>query len=103
MPHTKSAIKRLKQTEKRTKQNRRNIKLLKTQIRAFLEAVKVADWAKADEELKMTFRKLDQAGAKRTIHPNKAARLKSRLTKRLAAAKVAPPKAEPKKKVAAAG
>jgi small subunit ribosomal protein S20 len=98
MPHTKSAIKRLKQTEKRTKQNRRNIKLLKTQIRTFLEAVKVSDWAKADEELKTAFKKLDQAGAKRTIHPNKSARLKSRLSKRLATAKDAPPKPEPKKK-----
>lgn len=94
MPHTKSAIKRLKQTEKRTKQNRRNIKLLKAQIRLFLDAVKAADWAKADAELKTTFKKLDQAGAKRTIHPNKASRLKSRLTKRLAAAKAAPTKAE---------
>ena len=98
MPHTKSAIKRLKQTEKRTKLNRRNIKLLKVQIRTFLEAVKVSDWAKADEELKTTFKKLDQAGAKRTIHPNKASRLKSRLSKRLSAAKAAPPKAETAKK-----
>jgi small subunit ribosomal protein S20 len=98
VPHTKSAIKRLKQTEKRTKLNRRNIKLLKMQIRTFLEAVKAADWAKADEELKTTFKKLDQAGAKRTIHPNKASRLKSRLSKRLAAAKAAPPKAETAKK-----
>jgi len=98
VPHTKSAIKRLKQTEKRTKQNRRNIKLLKQQIRTLLDAIKVSDWTKADAEMKMTFRKLDQAGAKRTIHPNKASRLKSRLTKRLVAAKAAPPKAETAKK-----
>ena len=98
MPHTKSAIKRLKQTEKRTKTNRRNIKLLKQQIRTLLDAIDSADWPKADDELKKTFKKLDQTGAKGTIHPNKASRLKSRLSKRLANAKAAPPKAETVKK-----
>lgn len=98
MPHTKSAIKRLKQTEKRTKTNRRNMKLLKVQVRALLDAIHAADWPKADEELKKTFKKLDQSGAKGTIHPNKASRLKSRLAKRLSNAKAAPPKAETSKK-----
>lgn len=98
MPHTKSAIKRLKQTEKRTKTNRRNMKLLKIQVRTLLEAIAKADWPTADEELKKTFKKLDQSGAKGTIHPNKASRLKSRLNKRLVNAKAAPPKAATTKK-----
>ena len=45
------------------------------------------DIATAETELKLAAKKLDRAGAKRTIHPNAAARTKSRLAHLIRAAK----------------
>lgn len=97
MPHTASAWKRLRKTEKRRKQNRVAAKKLKMQRRAADGAVKAGDAAKTATELKGTQAMLDRAANKGYIHPNKAARLKSRLVKRLRAAAAAPPKADAKK------
>ncbi len=97
MPHTPSAWKRLRKTEKRRKQNRTAAKKIKLQRRASAEALKVGDVAKSETEFKTTQAMLDRSAAKGYIHPNKAARLKSRLVKRLRAAAAAPPKADAKK------
>jgi small subunit ribosomal protein S20 len=87
MPHTKSAWKRLRQTEKRRARNRRVTKVLKLKVRDVRATIAKGDVSTAETELKAAIQKLDQAAAKRYIHPNKAARLKSRLTKRFEAAK----------------
>jgi small subunit ribosomal protein S20 len=86
MPHTKSAAKRLRQNEKRRRRNRTWIKLVKKQTRAVMETL-TADAAKAGAELVAAAKKLDKAAAKGVIHRNKAARLKSRLARKLNAAK----------------
>ena len=83
MPHTKSAIKRLKQAEKRQKLNRRMLKLVKIQSKELAVAMKAGDAAKVVPVMSATAKKLDQAAAKGYIHPNKAARLKSRAAKKL--------------------
>ena len=49
------------------------------QMRKVREAVKSGDIAKAEEEYVLAAKKLDRAGARRLIHPNAAARYKSRL------------------------
>jgi small subunit ribosomal protein S20 len=92
VPHTTSAWKRLRQTEKRRARNKKITKALKLKTRSVRETISSGDLPKAEGELKLAIQKLDQAAAKRYIHPNKAARLKSRLTKRLELAKKAPPK-----------
>lgn len=79
MPHTKSAKKRLRQSLERRTQNRAVKSSVKTQVRKVREAVAAGDIAKAETELRLAAKKLDRAGAKRVIHPNAAARTKSRL------------------------
>lgn len=91
MPHTKSAWKRLRQTEKRRKLNRTWMKAVKKETREVTDAVKAGDAATAATELVSAASKLDRAAAKGVIHKNKAARLKSRLAKKVNAAKTAPP------------
>jgi small subunit ribosomal protein S20 len=86
MPHTKSAAKRLRQNENRRRRNRNWIKLVKKQTRAVADAL-TADAAKAGKEFVTATQKLDKAAAKGVIHPNKAARLKSRLARKLNNAK----------------
>ena len=56
-------------------------------------ALKAGDAAKTATEFKTTQAMLDRAADKGYIHPNKAARLKSRLVKRMRAASAAPAKA----------
>jgi len=81
MPHTKSAKKHLRKSERRRLSNRAAKKTIKGQIKTFLAAL---DGGDAVAELKATIRKLDKAAAKRVIHPNAAARKKSQLARKLA-------------------
>jgi small subunit ribosomal protein S20 len=87
MPNTKSAKKRLRQSLERRARNRAVKSSLKTQVKKVLSAVGAGDDATVDSEFRTAAKKLDQAAAKGVIHRNKAARLKSRLSKRLKAAK----------------
>ncbi|MFO0824121.1 MAG: 30S ribosomal protein S20 [Gemmataceae bacterium] len=89
MPHTASAWKRLRKTEKRRKQNRTAAKKIKLQRREVADAIKGGDATKVTTEVKSTQAMLDRAANKGYIHPNKAARLKSRLAKRVKAAAAA--------------
>ena len=86
MPHTASASKRLRKSEKRRKQNRVVAKSLMTRRKAIDVALKAGDAGKLGEEAKTTQAALDRAADKGYIHPNKAARLKSRMAKRVKAA-----------------
>ena len=86
MPHTPSAAKRHRKAEKRKKQNRVAVKKVKAARKTVAEAIKAGDAAKTTTEAKNTQAVLDRAATKGYIHKNKAARLKSRLAKRLKAA-----------------
>jgi small subunit ribosomal protein S20 len=83
MPHTPSAAKRHRKADKRKKQNRVAAKKIKVARKAVAEAIKAGDATKTTTEVKNTQSVLDRAATKGYIHPNKAARLKSRLAKRL--------------------
>jgi len=87
MPTTKSAKKRLRQSLERRASHRSVKSAIKTQIRKVREAVAAGDVAKAETELRLAAKKLDRAGVKRVIHPNAAARTKSRLSHLIRAAK----------------
>lgn len=86
MPHTPSAWKRLRKAEKRRRQNRAAAKKIKLQRKTVATALAGADAGAAATEVKKTQEMLDRAASKGYIHPNKAARLKSRLVKRARAA-----------------
>jgi small subunit ribosomal protein S20 len=87
--HSISAKKRVRQNEKRRARNRWRKEQLKDQVKSFSTAITAGDFTKAEEELRKTTQKLDRIATKGTIHKNTAARKRSRLTKRLNAARAA--------------
>ena len=83
MPHTKSAEKRIRQTEKRRRRNRTAIKAIKLQVKKLTDLVGKGSADQLQAEFKLTVKKLDKAAHKRVIHPNAAARKKSQLARLL--------------------
>ncbi|WP_206812079.1 30S ribosomal protein S20 [Paradesulfitobacterium ferrireducens] len=83
MPNIKSAIKRVELAKVRTIKNAAAKSTLKTAIRRFEESL-TSDQEAATLALRKASRALDKASAKGLIHKNKAARKKSRLTKKFA-------------------
>lgn len=79
MANTKSAKKRIRQNEKRRLRNR----FFKGNARSFIKRARLAIQQGNLEEAEMWVRKaykaLDKAASKGVIHPNNAARRKSRL------------------------
>ena len=98
MPHSVSAKKRLRQNLRNRERNRAVKSDLKVAIRKLLQAVTAGDGTLANEQLRTVAKKADRAAASRTIHPNRAARIKSRLSSRIKAVVKggAAPKAEGK-------
>ena len=87
MPHTKSAEKRNRQTDKRNLRNRLVKKNLKASLRDAQDAIKVGDATKTAAAVVVANKRLDKAAAHKNIHKNKANRLKSRLAIRVNKAK----------------
>jgi small subunit ribosomal protein S20 len=77
----KSAIKRIRQTRKRTIRNRFVRSTMRTFIRRVREAVATGDKTVAAGALVDAVRKIDKAASKGVIHRNQASRRVSRLTK----------------------
>jgi small subunit ribosomal protein S20 len=78
MPHTKSAKKNLRKSDKRRLRNKAVKRTLKTHIKRFLGALDgPADALQV--EYNLAAKKLDKAAARRIIHPNLAARKKSQM------------------------
>jgi len=80
MPNHKSAIKRVRQNEKRRAVNRSNRSDLRTQIKKLRSALTASDKAHSQELLTPTVSAIDKAVNKGVLHRNTAARYKSRLT-----------------------
>jgi len=85
MANTYSALKRVRQTERRTEVNRRSKARLRHQIRAMRRALTDKDAGKAGELLPKTFSLIDRAAKTGIIKKNTAARYKSKLHVRLKA------------------
>lgn len=83
MPHLKSAKKRLRQSKLRRQRNRAVSSDLKTEIKKYLKAVKDKKIDEAKTHLVECYSRLDKAGARRYLHPNKASRMKARLAAKL--------------------
>jgi len=82
-----SALKRARQTEKRTTRNRSNTSRLRTALRQLREALAKGDKQAASQVFRGTVSALDKAVQKGVIHKNTASRYKSRLNARLSALK----------------
>ncbi|MGM7635678.1 30S ribosomal protein S20 [Bacillaceae bacterium SAS-127] len=82
MPNIKSAIKRVKTTEKRTEQNSQVKSAMRTAVKKFEVAV-ANNEDNAKVLLTEAVSRLDKAAAKGLIHKNTANRTKGRLMKKL--------------------
>ena len=82
-----SALKRARQTEKRTARNRSNTSQLRTSLRDLRESLTKGDKKAAEETFRNTVSALDKAIQKGVLHENTASRYKSRLSARLKALK----------------
>lgn len=81
MPHTASAKKRLRKSIKRRLHNRAVKRDIKLQSKQVSEAAAAGDLERLSQEVRLAVKKLDKAAARRIIHPNTAARVKSRLAR----------------------
>jgi small subunit ribosomal protein S20 len=83
MPHTRSAKKNLRKNLKRRQHNRALLRDIKTQIKQFQSVAQGGSLEDARKQIRIAFKKLDKAAARRIIHPNMAARKKSQLARAL--------------------
>jgi small subunit ribosomal protein S20 len=82
-----SALKRARQTQKRTEDNRANTSRLRTALRKLRTTIQSGNAKQAQTAFGETVSVIDKAVKKGTIHKNTAARYKSRLSARVAAVK----------------
>jgi small subunit ribosomal protein S20 len=78
-PRKKSVLKAIRQTRRRTAINRANRSHLRTQLKRFRLALDAENLPQARELLSPILSILDRSVRKRLLHPNTAARTKSRL------------------------
>jgi small subunit ribosomal protein S20 len=81
MPNSPSAAKRMRQNAKRRKRNRISKKVIKNLSKRTMTALVAKDFDQALVDLKAASSKIDKAGARRVLHPNTAARRKSKLAR----------------------
>ena len=81
MANIKSAEKRIRQTAKRLLRNRSQRSRMRTAIKQLRQAVAAGDAKHARELLDPTLSLIDRTAQKKDIHPNAAARTKSRLVR----------------------
>lgn len=84
MANIKSQIKRNRQNEKRRQRNRAVRSEIITRTRTAEAAAEQGDATETAEAARMAIKRIDKAASKGVLHPNTAARKKSRLMKRLA-------------------
>jgi small subunit ribosomal protein S20 len=85
MANTKSAIKRIRQTETRTERNRAEKSRMKTIRKKTLVAIESGNKEEASKASSKLASVLDKAAKRNLIHPNKAANIKSKTAKAIAA------------------
>jgi small subunit ribosomal protein S20 len=85
MANTYSALKRVRQAERRTDYNRKSKTRLRHQIRAMRRAITGKDAKAAADLLPATFSIIDRSAKKGIIKKNTAARYKAKLHKRVKA------------------
>ena len=81
MPNIKSAKKRVRGNAKKEVVKNTITSSMRTAIKNFEKSVKAADKDAANNNLNIAIQRIDKARSAGLVHLNKAARLKSRLTK----------------------
>lgn len=89
MARSLSSQKALRRSITRAARNKARRSRIKTAVRQTLDAITARDPGAAEEAYRRTVRILDRNASHLTIHPNTAARRKSRLAKRINALKAA--------------
>lgn len=83
MAHHASAEKQMRQSVKRRARNRKNLSLLKSQVKKLRAAIATGDAEAAKKLLPQTMGEIDKASKKGVVHDNAAARYKSRITRKV--------------------
>lgn len=81
MPNIASAKKRMRSNAKKTTVNTLVVSSMRTAIKKFEKEVKAGNKEAASTNYNIAIQRIDKAMTSGKIHRNKAARLKSRLTK----------------------
>ncbi len=85
MAHHASALKQMRQGEKRRARNRKNVSQLKTQVKKLRAAIAEGNAEAAKKLLPETVGEIDKAAKKGVVHDNAASRYKSRLARKVSA------------------
>ncbi len=85
MAHHASALKQMRQGEKRRARNRKNLSQLKTQLKKLRAVVAEGNAEAAAKLLPAAEAEIDKAAKKGVVHDNAAARYKSRLARKVSA------------------
>jgi small subunit ribosomal protein S20 len=83
LANTKSAIKNIRKSERRREHNMVFRSRARTLVKKARQLIQAGDLEQAQETARLAAKALDKAAQRRVIHPNNAARRKSRLMKRL--------------------
>lgn len=83
MAHSLSSKKRIRQNAKRRTINRARKSMVKTQLRHLTNALDEGNMDKAQQEFVAMTKRVDQIASTSTMHKNTAARIKSRMAKKL--------------------
>ena len=83
MAHHESALKQQRQNLKHRARNRKNVSLVKTQMKKLRAAIAKGDAEAAKALLPETVGEIDRAVKKGVVHDNAAARYKSRLSRKV--------------------
>ena len=87
MPNIKSAKKRMRSNAKKADVNTLITASMKTAIKKFEKEVKEGNKEAASNNLNIAIQRIDNTMSSGLVHKNKAARLKSRLTKKVSESK----------------
>jgi small subunit ribosomal protein S20 len=83
LANTKSALKRMRQSEKRRQRNRKVRSETRTYIKRARAQIEAGELEDAQQSVSQAIRALDKAAEKGILHRNNAARRKSRLMSKL--------------------
>lgn len=89
MPNSESAKKRVRQNEKARLRNRARSSALKTALKRVDQAAESGDAVALAEAVKVAYKRIDKAAQVNILHANTAARRKSLVMRKLAAATAA--------------
>lgn len=83
MANLASSKKALRQTKTKTARNTKKRNKINTLIKKTMKLISLGEKKLAMQQLRATYKEIDKAAKKNIVHPNKAARMKSSLSKKI--------------------